>query len=335
MANWQKKSNFAWMISITEHIEYLIRHHNCVVIPQWGALIAQYSPSSLQAEASKIIKPKRTIAFNASIDHNDGLLANSLVRRHSISYDKALKLISDSVSLYKRQLQNGEEVSFGRIGYFTLNAYGAAEFTPFYQSNSNDEYFGLKSFAFKPLVSDNDELRTRADETSRSTKTAPQVAPTRNRFAYRALQVAASIAIILGIAFVASTPIAVDRSQQNYASLNVPTVKKPSATQAFTGVPTSETATQETSSAASARPSTPAIEAQDSGKYYLVISTFTTQQKAQEFIALHADIQGVAKIRCKGTQYRVYIKRSNDYGALYREAVNLPAKYGNGWVTTD
>ena len=333
MANWQKKSNFAWMISITEHIEYLIRHHNCVVIPQWGALIAQYSPSSLKARASKIIKPKRTIAFNASIDHNDGLLANSLVRRHSISYDEALKLISDSVSLYKRQLQNGEEVSFGRIGYFTLNANGAAEFTPFYQSNSNDEYFGLKSFAFKPLVSDNDELRT--DETNRSAKTVPQVAPTRNRFAYRALQVAASIAIILGIVFVASTPIAVDRSQQNYASLNVPTVKKPNAPQVLSGVPAPETTAQETSSVASDQPSNPATDEQDSGKYYLVISTFTTQQKAQEFIALHADIQGVAKIRCKGNQYRVYIKHSNDYGALYREAVNLPAKYGNGWVTTD
>ncbi len=331
MADWQKVINFAWMISLIEHIEYLIRHHNCVVIPQWGALIAQYSPSQLQA--SKIIKPKRKVAFNASIDHNDGLLANSLVRRHGISYDEALKLIADSVSLYKRQLQNGNEVAFGRIGYFTLNNNGSTEFTPFHQSNSNDEYFGLRSFAFKPLVSDSDASSTEVSAADKH----PHVVPShsRNRFAYRALQVAASIAIILGIAFVASTPIAVDRSQQNYASLNMPAVKKPNATSVFTSTPVSKVNREETGSANSKHTTETATETQESGKYYLVISTFSSEQKAKEFISLHADIKDAAKIRAKGKQYRVYIQRGDDYNALYKAAKNLPSQYGGGWVTTD
>ena len=319
------------MISLIEHIEYLIRHHNCVVIPQWGALIAQYSPSQLQA--SKIIKPKRKVAFNASIDHNDGLLANSLVRRHGISYDEALKLIADSVSLYKRQLQNGNEVAFGRIGYFTLNNNGSTEFTPFHQSNSNDEYFGLRSFTFKPLVSDSDVSSTEVSAADKH----PHVVPShsRNRFAYRALQVAASIAIILGIAFVASTPIAVDRSQQNYASLNMPAVKKPNATPVFTSTPVSKVNREETGSANSKHTTETATETKESGKYYLVISTFSSEQKAKEFISFHADIKDVAKIRAKGKQYRVYIQRGDDYNALYKAAKNLPSQYGGGWVTTD
>lgn len=331
MADWQKVINFAWMISLIEHIEYLIRHHNCVVIPQWGALIAQYSPSQLQA--SKIIKPKRKVAFNASIDHNDGLLANSLVRRHGISYDEALKLIADSVSLYKRQLQNGNEVAFGRIGYFTLNNNGSTEFTPFHQSNSNDEYFGLRSFTFKPLVSDSDVSSTEVSAADKH----PHVVPShsRNRFAYRALQVAASIAIILGIAFVASTPIAVDRSQQNYASLNMPAVKKPNATPVFTSTPISKVNREETGSANSKHNTETATETKESGKYYLVISTFSSEQKAKEFISLHADIKDAAKIRAKGKQYRVYIQRGDDYNALYKAAKNLPSQYGGGWVTTD
>lgn len=335
MADWQKVINFAWMISLIEHIEYLIRHHNCVVIPQWGALIAQYSPSQLQA--SKIIKPKRKVAFNASIDHNDGLLANSLVRRHGISYDEALKLIADSVSFYKRQLQNGNEVAFGRIGYFTLNNNGSTEFTPFHQSNSNDEYFGLRSFAFKPLVSDSDVSSTGVSAAAGTGEKHPQVvpSPSRNRFAYRALQVAASIAIILGIAFVASTPIAVDRSQQNYASLNMPAVKKPNAAPVFTSTPVSKVNREETGSADSKQTSTTTPEIQESGKYYLVISTFSSEQKAKEFISLHADIKDAAKIRAKGKQYRVYIQRGDDYNVLYKAAKNLPSQYGGGWVTTD
>ena len=331
MADWQKVINFAWMISLIEHIEYLIRHHNCVVIPQWGALIAQYSPSQLQA--SKIIKPKRKVAFNASIDHNDGLLANSLVRRHGISYDEALKLIADSVSFYKRQLQNGNEVAFGRIGYFTLNNNGSTEFTPFHQSNSNDEYFGLRSFTFKPLVSDSDVSSTEVSAADKHHHVVPS--HSRNRFAYRALQVAASIAIILGIAFVASTPIAVDRSQQNYASLNMPAVKKPNATPVFTSTPVSKVNREETGSANSKHTTETATETQESGKYYLVISTFSSEQKAKEFISLHADIKDAAKIRAKGKQYRVYIQRGDDYNALYKAAKNLPSQYGGGWVTTD
>ena len=331
MADWQKVINFAWMISLIEHIEYLIRHHNCVVIPQWGALIAQYSPSQLQA--SKIIKPKRKVAFNASIDHNDGLLANSLVRRHGISYDEALKLIADSVSFYKRQLQNGNEVAFGRIGYFTLNNNGSTEFTPFHQSNSNDEYFGLRSFTFKPLVSDSDVSSTEVSAADKHHHVVPS--HSRNRFAYRALQVAASIAIILGIAFVASTPIAVDRSQQNYASLNMPAVKKPNATPVFTSTPVSKVNREETGSANSKHNTETATETKESGKYYLVISTFSSEQKAKEFISLHADIKDVAKIRAKGKQYRVYIQRGDDYNVLYKAAKNLPSQYGGGWVTTD
>lgn len=332
MADWQKVINFAWMISLIEHIEYLIRHHNCVVIPQWGALIDQYSPSQLQA--SKIIKPKRKVAFNASIDHNDGLLANSLVRRHGISYDQALKLIANSVSFYKRQLQNGNEVAFGRIGYFTLNNNGSTEFTPFHQSNSIDEYFGLRSFTFKPLVSDSDVSSTEVSAADKH----PHVVPShsRNRFAYRALQVAASIAIILGIAFVASTPIAVDRSQQNYASLNMPAViKKPNATPVFTSTPVSKVNREETGSANSKHNTETATETKESGKYYLVISTFSSEQKAKEFISLHADIKDAAKIRAKGKQYRVYIQRGDDYNVLYKAAKNLPSQYGGGWVTTD
>lgn len=331
MADWQKVINFAWMISLIEHIEYLIRHHNCVVIPQWGALIAQYSPSQLQA--SKIIKPKRKVAFNASIDHNDGLLANSLVRRHGISYDEALKLIADSVSFYKRQLQNGNEVAFGRIGYFTLNNNGSTEFTPFHQSNSNDEYFGLRSFTFKPLVSDSDVSSTEVSAADKHHHVVPS--HSRNRFAYRALQVAASIAIILGIAFVASTPIAVDRSQQNYASLNMPAVKKPNATPVFTSTPVSKVNREETGSANSKHNTETATETKESGKYYLVISTFSSEQKAKEFISLHADIKDAAKIRAKGKQYRVYIQRGDDYNVLYKAAKNLPSQYGGGWVTTD
>ena len=76
------------MITICEHIEYLLRNHDCVIVPGWGAFIAQYQPASF-TEDGQMLPPSRLIGFNASISHQDGLLASSVMRREKISYDAA------------------------------------------------------------------------------------------------------------------------------------------------------------------------------------------------------------------------------------------------------
>ena len=65
------------MITITQHIEYLMMYNDCVVIPGWGALIANYASSSV--ESGKVARPGRLIGFNSTISHNDGMLATSLM----------------------------------------------------------------------------------------------------------------------------------------------------------------------------------------------------------------------------------------------------------------
>ena len=89
------------MISLVQHIEYLMIYNDCVVIPGWGALIANYRPSTVKGSIMEC--PQRTIAFNGDINHNDGMLANSLMRRHHMSYEQACSFIADKLSndLYK------------------------------------------------------------------------------------------------------------------------------------------------------------------------------------------------------------------------------------------
>ena len=72
---------FCMMFSIIEHIEYLITCHDCVVVPGWGAFIANYDASTYDATKNVMARPRRSIGFNASVSHNDGLLAQSLMRR--------------------------------------------------------------------------------------------------------------------------------------------------------------------------------------------------------------------------------------------------------------
>ena len=104
-----------------EHIEYLMLSNDCVVVPGFGAFIAQYTSSHNCAQNSTFTSPKRSISFNASINHNDGLLANSIAKKASIPYAEALKQIEKSTTICRQALSDGSEVPFGRLGFFITN----------------------------------------------------------------------------------------------------------------------------------------------------------------------------------------------------------------------
>ena len=74
------------MLTILPHIEYLIRNNDCVIVPGFGAFISHIVPASL-GEDGLLTAPCRLLGFNEALQHNDGLLANSLMRKSGVSYD--------------------------------------------------------------------------------------------------------------------------------------------------------------------------------------------------------------------------------------------------------
>ena len=106
------------MISILDHIEYLMTEHDCVIVPGLGAFISQYSVSK-NAETGIVESVKRNIAFNRSVDYNDGLLINSLMRRENISFERAKSEIDNYVRALYGQLKYEGEVPVGRLGFFS------------------------------------------------------------------------------------------------------------------------------------------------------------------------------------------------------------------------
>ena len=140
------------MISLVQHIEYLMIYNDCVVIPGWGALIANYRPSTVKGSIMEC--PQRTIAFNGDINHNDGMLANSLMRRHHMSYEQACSFIADNVTTFRRQLNDNAELAFGHLGYFILNDQKILECVPMTKCESSDEFFGLSNFEIPAIASD-------------------------------------------------------------------------------------------------------------------------------------------------------------------------------------
>lgn len=118
------------MDSIQLHIDYLVRRHECVILPGLGAVISSYRSARFVEETGEMLPPGREFAFNAEIKSNDGLLANSIARRRKISYDEAVTEMTAELAGISCQLKAESEVNIGNVGRLVMED-GCIVFRPF------------------------------------------------------------------------------------------------------------------------------------------------------------------------------------------------------------
>ena len=310
------------MISMIEHIEYLMLSNDCVVVPGFGAFIAQYTSSNNCAQNSTFTSPKRSISFNASINHNDGLLANSIAKKALIPYAEALKQIEKSTTICRQALSDGSEVPFGRLGFFISNGEGHIEFIPFHHEYANDDFFGLQSFSFPTLAERNAQVAT--EETVSETYSEPEInIGRRNWFSHKAVQIAASIVMLVCLTFALSTPIIVDKPTHQLATLNVPTPTMPK----HKVVKTEEISLQKQVDAASEKK-----EANSNGRYAIIICSLKKQSQVAQYFQENKDINPANVIKKNG-YYMIYFNRGDNYQELVKEAKQMPKPYTEFWIT--
>lgn len=310
------------MISMIEHIEYLMLSNDCVVVPGFGAFIAQYTSSNNCAQNSTFTSPKRSISFNASINHNDGLLANSIAKKALIPYAEALKQIEKSTTICRQALSDGSEVPFGRLGFFISNAEGHIEFIPFHHELANDDFFGLQSFSFPTLAERNAQVAT--EETVSETYSEPEInIGRRNWFSHKAVQIAASIVMLVCLTFALSTPIIVDKPTHQLATLNVPTPTMPK----HKVVKTEEISLQKQVEAASEKK-----EANSNGRYAIIICSLKKQSQVAQYFQENKDINPANVIKKNG-YYMIYFNRGDNYQELVKEAKQMQKPYTEFWIT--
>lgn len=305
---------------LIRHIEYLILRHDCVTVPGWGAFIANYQPARVDSEFGCIFPPCRTIGFNASLTHSDGLLTSSIARGNGITYDNASTLIADEVNAMRHALESGGSITFGRLGSFSLNDEGSIVFEPATATNTAPDYTGLIAVKAVDLA---ETLKKRNESAS-----VYYVPVSRN-----ILKIVASIALLIGLGFMLSTPIIQDEA--NYAGIATPmNVTKPApvytvpspdielsialpdpTTSRGTFTPAVTTAQQSAVTTAAAKPM----------RYFLVVASLPTRKAADEYIAHSVDRDSLSVLE-SGGRYRVYIA----VGATYSDAFNKRGANGYG-----
>ena len=140
------------MNSVVLHTEYLLRHHDCVVLPGWGAFIANRLPARFDAENPDVLHPPmRRVAFNPELTDSDGLLAASIGRRESLPYGEASRIVAAGVKAALEQLDSEGELMFGRLGAFMKLPGRAACFYPA-TATVNSRYYGLSPLRLRALA---------------------------------------------------------------------------------------------------------------------------------------------------------------------------------------
>ncbi len=312
------------MYELTEHIEYLVYQHDCVVIPGVGAIIAYHTPAYVDSEKNLIYPPTRLLTFNGQITHSDGLLASSVARRESVSYDKAVEMVAQSVSDMMTCLESQNEFVLGQLGYLRKNDEGSVEFVP---NNCFCHSFSLG--AYKPL--------SLASESTGTEKNVISARGERYSFVRRFANVAASVVLLLMLGLMLSTPVidndAVMASMTSLKFMNSTETESvqnlESDIELAIAMPDPDSST-----AIAIERRRNASEEATYGPYYLIVASLPNEAKAEEFIASCDDIDENFQILKTPTRCRVYIDNATTLAKAYeaRQIKGRLDRFPDIWV---
>lgn len=270
------------MNELIRHIEYLLRSHDCVVVPGFGAFVTQHHKAYYDAEKHCFFPPSVTVIFNPELNHNDGLLASSVSRKEKISFERATRLVTDEVAGMKLQLKADGELQTGHLGRFVMKD-DKIIFHPENDNAVSPNLSYLKTIEITRIC----DRKTVDKPSSVSTKRHVTNISGWGR-------IAASIAIIFVMGILFSTPILSDRDDINFAGMNFiqSEISDKNEEIQFTDIELNIAFPEYSSDSFALADTTdarrPISRMLDSDPYYLVVASLANKQQAETFVGQHA-----------------------------------------------
>ncbi|MDE7411251.1 MAG: hypothetical protein K2M94_04350 [Paramuribaculum sp.] len=290
---------------IFTHIQYLLLHHDCVVLPSVGAFVVRYNQAHLSADGTCFAPPMREVSFNASINHDDGLLITSVSRNEGISYEDARLVVTSEVELMRHSLATVGEVCVPRVGKL-MQSDGILSFEPTENDSiENVAYMLLPELTLRPL--DAVDLPQVVLPVSRASRL--------RKAAVSAVRYAAVATGLIFVSVLASTPLLVKDANIDKASIKLPEISAPKVI----SINQAEKVTSEEKPeivAVDAVPTMSEIPVKDDSDYkcFVIVSSWETARQAQRYIAEAKDGKDMKVLEADG-RYRVYVKATDDYAA--------------------
>ncbi len=139
------------MFVLADHIRPLLRDHDCVIIPDFGGLVADVSPSRAQPGRQALSPPTKLVAFNQSLTRNDGLLVDALSQHLGLPIAQAREAVRAAVAGLQRELDETNRTELPGIGIFRRAAGRGLAFEYTGTDNLLAASFGLPELAARPV----------------------------------------------------------------------------------------------------------------------------------------------------------------------------------------
>ena len=341
------------MNEIIRHLEYLLVANDCVVIPGLGAVIAYTVSAKVGEDGCYITAPGRTFSFNSMLTHNDGMLTASLARARAISFDVARSVIANGVEQMRRELAAKGRLSLGCVGALVMTD-DILSFEPGRSNVLSPVTMWLPQIKLRQL---GDIAREREAIAEASNRKKGRILT----YAARIGRVAASLALLLALGAILSTPIKVENAQ--YASLGIENfrpVDKPEASKASLirrpgeassplvlvvnrfddAVEIADTAAHNeyirerrtalpiVSATADREPS--ALRFDENDRYCLIVASLPNEAEAQKYIEQSRDAR--LGVLAKDGRYRIYAATGETLHQAHNTANELSERYPGVWV---
>lgn len=305
-----------------KHINDLLYLYDCVIVPGLGGFVANNKSAELNEKTGVFSPPRREIGFNKSLIHNDGLLINHIANAEGISFEACNNKISKHISILKYQLSKGESVQIGNAGELKNDPMGNTVFAPSNEESFSTNSFGLTTFHFNTLEQIKDQ-NTPSRQLVRRTLRAKSTK-----------QIAASVALILGMFFV--SPEFSNQSQQSNFSDIFPKMENIDVRMSTD----SQTLIKEKTvykAKAISEPIEEEVATPPENIYFIIAGSFKEMQPAQEYLAKIIGNGAInAEILHSGSRYRVSLEGYNDKSVAIKALKKFRAQNGfsSAWLFT-
>lgn len=342
---------------IAEHVEFLLRNHDCVVVPGFGAFLCNYVGAHFdESRTDCLLPPARYLAFNRMITDSDGLLVKSVARKKRISQAEAAEMLRDDVENLWRELDTRGEFDFGRLGTFYLSRTGEPVFDAAPLHSINGSFYGLRPLNLTALsdlqsISSQELNRVASDAAAENSVAEENLskpvkvldAPVDWR-AYATGVVASLAVVITAILFVVS-PIKINHEVQEAAIAPIPKSDEISDVRSIEPIVSemlinsaaegvrfvekdSVMLTETELSDEHTKQPAASVRFNDDDAYCVVVASFPTKVQASRYLDQHSSKQlGIME---KDSKYRVYAATAATYG----DAENERAAVGmeDAWI---
>ncbi len=248
------------MTTVAQQISNLLFTHECVIIPNLGALVSSPVSAVRDTEKNLFLPPTKEIGFNRSLSHNDGLLISTLAQQNGISYGKAKVMVEEFVDSLERTIENGGKAQIEKVGTLQKDALGYLLFVADNSESYLTDSFGLSSFHFTPVI----PLQKPVVENPKVRRLLQPVG---------LKQIAASVAILIGL-FAISTNVQnpARNKSMNTASAISFVMPETAVEESYVVEPTEIPVEEEIAAPI------------EKNSYYLIAGSFKTENQAQRFL---------------------------------------------------